>query len=168
MSSGLTIDPSKLANYIHQVVKVRGSSGHCHQGRVVAIDPVSSSVVLIKRVERGESLKDTELVLIPWIDLDSLLVVNNPTLLDEDRRLRQKLLEKQSHSSFEIPKNSRTKEEVIGLLQKHQIEVTPLEKSADILSICGGVAILKPPYLHCETSNVIVLDRISSILKLGD
>jgi len=42
MSSGLTIDPSKLAHYIHQVVKVRGSSGHCHQGRVVAIDPVSS------------------------------------------------------------------------------------------------------------------------------
>ena len=128
--------------------------------------------MLIKRVERGESLKDTELVLIPWIDLDSLLVVNNPTLLDEDRRLRQKLLEKQSLNSeveIESNKNSRrTKEDVIGLLQKHQIEVTTLEKSADILSICGGVAILKPPYLHCETSNVIVLDRISSILKLGD
>ena len=130
------------------------------------------SVVLIKRVERGESLKDTELVLIPWIDLDSLLVVNNPTLLDEDRRLRQKLLEKQSLNSeveIESNKNSRrTKEDVIGLLQKHQIEVTSLEKSADILSICGGVAILKPPYVQCETSNVIVLDRISSILKLGN
>ena len=132
------------------------------------------SVVLIKRVERGESLEDTQVVLIPWIDLDSLLVVNNTTLLDEDRRLRQKLLEKQSLNSeveIESNKNSsrrRTKEDVIGLLQKHQIEVTSLEKSADILSICGGVAILKPPYVQCETSNVIVLDRISSILKLGN
>jgi len=127
--------------------------------------------VLIKRVERGESLEDTQVVLIPWIDLDSLLVVNNTTLLDEDRRLRQKLLEKQSLNSeveIESNKNSRTKEDVIGLLQKHQIEVTSLEKSADILSICGGVAILKPPYVQCETSNVIVLDRISSILKLGN
>ena len=130
------------------------------------------SVVLIKRVERGESLEDTQVVLIPWIDLDSLLVVNDTTLLDEDRRLRQKLLEKQSLNSeveIESNKNSRrTKEDVIGLLQKHQIEVTTLEKSADILSICGGVAILKPPYVQCETSNVIVLDRISSILKLGN
>ena len=129
------------------------------------------SVVLIKRVERGESLEDTQVVLIPWIDLDSLLVVNDTTLLDEDRRLRQKLLEKQSLNSeveIESNKNSRrSKEDVIGLLQKHQIEVTSLEKSADILSICGGVAILKPPYVQCETSNVIVLDRISSILKLG-
>lgn len=117
--------------------------------------------MLIKRVERGESLLDT-VVLIPWIiDLDSLLVVDDPTLLDEDRRLRQKLLQKEDHSNTK----ARSKDEVIGLLKKHQIDV---EGQSDILSICGGVAILRPPYVQCETSNVIVLDRISSILKLGN
>ena len=117
--------------------------------------------MLIKRRDRNESLED-EVVLIPWIDLESLSEVNNPTLAAEDHKLRQKLLEKPSETSTE---QLRTKEEVIELLKKHQIDVGI---DADgTLSILGGLAVLRPPYNQCETSNVIVLDRISSILKLG-
>ena len=121
--------------------------------------------MLIKRCDREESLED-ELVLIPWIEVESLSVVNNPTLVEEDRKLRQELLRpKQSSEKAENTEQLRTKEEVIELLKKHQIDVVLDDK--ENLSILGGLAVLKPPYNQCETSNVIVLDRISSILKLG-
>ena len=121
--------------------------------------------MLIKRCDREESLED-ELVLIPWIELESLSVVNNPTLVEEDRRLRQELLRpKKIENKAEISEQLRTKDQVIELLKKHQIDVVIDDK--ENLSILGGLAVLKPPYYQCETSNVIVLDRISAILKLG-
>ena len=61
---------------------------------------------------------------------------------------------------------TKRKAQVIDLLQRHQIQVTQVEDDNcnNQLIIQGGLARLRPPYRQFEASNVIVLDRLNSLL----
>ena len=77
---------------------------------------------------------------------------------------------------------TKRKAQVIDLLQRHQIQVTQEDESEpedtnnklksnnqqqqqqQTLIIQGGLARLRPPYRQFEASNVIVLDRLNSLL----
>ena len=63
----------------------------------------------------------------------------------------------------------KRKAQVIDLLQRHQIQVTQEDddnsnNQHSTLSIQGGLARLRPPYRQFEASNVIVLDRLNTLL----
>ena len=63
----------------------------------------------------------------------------------------------------------KRKAQVIDLLQRHQIQVTQEDddnsnNQHSTLFIQGGLARLRPPYRQFEASNVIVLDRLNTLL----
>lgn len=59
-----------------------------------------------------------------------------------------------------------SKESVIEWLSNHQLTVS--EEAEEVISIQGGLVKVRRPYRvdDCESSNVIVLDRIRSLLAL--
>ena len=64
---------------------------------------------------------------------------------------------------------TKRKAQVIDLLQRHQIQVTQEDddnsnNQHSTLFFQGGLARLRPPYRQFEASNVIVLDRLNSLL----
>merc|ERR1712008_397779 len=58
MNSGLVCDPYELNSKIGKIVSVPGLTGSRHIGRLIALDPVSSSVVLI--VSSFNNTEDSE------------------------------------------------------------------------------------------------------------
>ena len=54
------------------------------------------------------------------------------------------------------------KDQIIDLFQRHQFQVN--EEENHVISLQGGLARLRPPYRQFEANNVIVLDRLSTIL----
>ena len=122
-------------------------------------------MVLIK-LENESSQNKQEIALIPWIDLAQLSVVSEVSEDDDDiEELRRELLGSDKEDPVQVDAK-----QVQDWLEKHHIEVS-IEKNEDTtvtLSIEGGLVRLRPPYLtedSCiEASNVIVLDRVTSIL----
>ena len=118
----------------------------------------------------SETLKK-EIVVLPWIDLSKLSVVENSQSKDlqktaeEDQIIREKLLlEKKSETEEKFSSNyNRDPESIVDWLKKHQLCV---EFQQEIISIQGGLVKLKPPYSvnDCQATNLIVLDRVTSIL----
>lgn len=221
MNSGLESDPYELNSYIGKIVSVQGLTGSRRIGRLIALDPVSSSVVLIVSSsirnnnidnsagqEEGtdknliepvgnsdntisksskkpsntcsETIKK-EIVVLPWIDLSKLSVVVNDKVdletAEQDQKIREKLLLSTPSSCFHEKnadesenKNSsnhtgapRDPEKIVNWLKKHQLSV---EFANETISIQSGLVKLKHPYTanDCQATNLIVLDRVTSIL----
>jgi hypothetical protein len=95
------------------------------------------------------------------------------------QKIREQLLLPKGRLSQAAPVNSgsgdcntddrvdltKRKAQVIDLLQRHQIQVTQGDDNCNNqLIIQGGLARLRPPYRQFEASNVIVLDRLNSLL----
>ena len=121
-------------------------------------------MVLIK-LENESSQNKQEIALIPWIDLAQLSVVSEVSEDDDDiEELRRELL---GSDKEDVQVDAK---EVQDWLEKHHIEVSIEKNEAEdsTISIEGGLVRLRPPYLtedSCiEASNVIVLDRVTSIL----
>ena len=91
-------------------------------------------------------------MLVPWIDLDDLVVlqsVNEP--------LNCCLLTS-SEATENTSKDLEAAEAVLNWLAKHQIEAVLDED--EVIVIQKGLAYLRPPhYNNIEATNVIVLDR---------
>ena len=121
--------------------------------------------------KRPETLKK-EIVVLPWIDLDKLSVVNSDkdlATVEEDQVLRQKLLLSSADASAASEKNSsnpcRDPEAIVDWLKKHQLSVE-FQAEKETIAIQGGLVKLKSPYTakDCQATNLIVLDRVTSIL----
>lgn len=99
-----------------------------------------------------------EISLLPWIDLDKLTVVSED-IDQESEKLRQNLLLSNTTEVAGVSKKS-----VIDWLEKHQLRVS--QEAEDVILVEGGLAKLRPPYRpsEIECSNVIILDRVTSIL----
>ena len=120
--------------------------------------------------DNSETLKK-EIVVLPWIDLSKLSVVENSSkdlqnTAEQDQIIREKLLSTEKNLKTEdqktVPLNCDP-EIIVDWLKKHQLCV---EFQQEIISIQGGLVKLKPPYSvnDCQATNLIVLDRVSSIL----
>ena len=120
--------------------------------------------------DNSETLKK-EIVVLPWIDLSKLSVVENSSkdlqnTAEQDQIIREKLLSTEKNLKTEdqktVPLNCDPKI-IVDWLKKHQLCV---EFQQEIISIQGGLVKLKPPYSvnDCQATNLIVLDRVSSIL----
>lgn len=101
--------------------------------------------------------------LVPWIDLDKLSVVSE-TLSPLEETCRLDFLK--SSQLSEAAEGRRSKKSVVEWLSSHQLTVT--EEAEGVISIQGGLVKVRPPYRvdDCQSSNLIVLDRITSILAL--
>ena len=124
----------------------------------------------------SETIKK-EIVVLPWIDLTKLSVVTKNwekidlATADQDQIIREKLLLNSTASCFNEKKSSNCSgvsaaaepEVVVNWLKKHQLSV---EFQNKIISIQGGLVKLKYPYTanECQSTNLIVLDRVTSIL----
>ena len=138
----------------------------CHLKAIHFYLVIFCSVVVLIKLENESSQNKQEIALIPWIDLAQLSVVSEVSEDDDDiEELRLKLL----GSNKEDPVQVDAKQ-VQDWLEKHHIEVSIEKNEAEdsTISIEGGLVRLRPPYLtedSCiEASNVIVLDRVTSIL----
>ena len=120
--------------------------------------------------DNSETLKK-EIVVLPWIDLSKLSVVENSSkdlqnTAEQDQIIREKLLSTEKNLKTEdqktVPLNCDP-EIIVDWLKKHQLCV---EFQQEIISIQGGLVKLKPPYSvnDCQATNLIVLERVSSIL----
>ena len=129
--------------------------------------------------KNSETIKK-EIVVLPWIDLTKLSVVTKNwekidlATADQDQIIREKLLLNSTASCFNEEKSSSCSgagaseaaaepEVVVNWLKKHQLSV---EFQNKIISIQGGLVKLKYPYTanECQSTNLIVLDRVTSIL----
>ena len=129
--------------------------------------------------KNSETIKK-EIVVLPWIDLTKLSVVTKNwekidlATADQDQIIREKLLLNSTASCFNEKKSSNCSgagaseaaaepEVVVNWLKKHQLSV---EFQNKIISIQGGLVKLKYPYTanECQSTNLIVLDRVTSIL----
>ena len=125
----------------------------------------------------SETIKK-EIVVLPWIDLTKLSVVTKNwekidlATADQDQIIREKLLLNSTASCFNEKNSSNCSgasaaaaepEVVVNWLKKHQLSV---EFQNKIISIQGGLVKLKYPYTanECQSTNLIVLDRVTSIL----
>ena len=127
--------------------------------------------------KNSETIKK-EIVVLPWIDLTKLSVVTKNwekidlATADQDQIIREKLLLNSTASCFSEKNSSNCSgasaaaaepEVVVNWLKKHQLSV---EFQNKIISIQGGLVKLKYPYTanECQSTNLIVLDRVTSIL----
>ena len=126
--------------------------------------------------KNSETIKK-EIVVLPWIDLTKLSVVTKNwekidlATADQDQIIRENLLLNSTASCFNEKKSSNCSgvsaaaepEVVVNWLKKHQLSVEFRNK---IISIQGGLVKLKYPYTanECQSTNLIVLDRVTSIL----
>ena len=127
--------------------------------------------------KNSETIKK-EIVVLPWIDLTKLSVVTKNwekidlATADQDQIIREKLLLNSTASCFNEKNSSNCSgasaaaaepEVVVNWLKKHQLSV---EFQNKIISIQGGLVKLKYPYTanECQSTNLIVLDRVTSIL----
>ena len=127
----------------------------------------------------SETIKK-EIVVLPWIDLTKLSVVTKNwekidlATADQDQIIREKLLLNSTASCFNEKNSSNCSgagasaaaaepEVVVNWLKKHQLSV---EFQNNIISIQDGLVKLKYPYTakECQSTNLIVLDRVTSIL----
>lgn len=83
-------------------------------------------------------------------------------LLEKSRRLTSDYY--QTNNDFEVTDLPVRRAQIIELFEKHQFKVT-YEEDTEIISLQGGLARLRPPYRHIEANNVIVLDRLTSLLN---
>jgi len=204
-SSGLDIDPNYLKNLIGTLVEIPGSipDQSSKIGRLIAVDPVSSSVILLLNTDEsgggaGENNQQQDkIVLVPWIDLTKIsekkaekeeTAINNADKKVEIQKQQQQRYQK-IREQLLLPKGRlsqaavsgsgdnnddrvdlKRKAQVIDLLQRHQIQVTQEDddnsnnQHSTTLFIQGGLARLRPPYRQFEASNVIVLDRLNTLL----
>ena len=68
-NSGLSLNPQDLKKFVDQIVQVEVNSkfdGKIQIGRLIAVGPVSSSVILID--------KEENIVLLSWIDLTKIKI----------------------------------------------------------------------------------------------
>ena len=127
-----------------------------------SVDNIKSSCA----EDNSETLKK-EIVVLPWIDLSKLSVVeNSQNTAEQDQIIREKLLSTEKNLKTEDKKTAPLNcdpEIIVDWLKKHQLCV---EFQQEIISIQGGLVKLKPPYSvnDCQATNLIVLDRVSSIL----
>ena len=134
-----------------------------------------------------------KIVLVPWIDLTKISEKKITAKDDDDKnkveiqkqqqqqryyqkireqlllpkgRLSQAAVSGGGHNNDNDRVDLKRKAQVIDLLQRHQIQVTQVEDDNcnNQLIIQGGLARLRPPYRQFEASNVIVLDRLNSLL----
>ena len=126
--------------------------------------------------KNSETIKK-EIVVLPWIDLTKLSVVTKNwekidlATADQDQIIRENLLLNSTASCFNEKNSSNCSgvsaaaepEVVVNWLKKHQLSVEFRNK---IISIQGGLVKLKYPYTanECQSTNLIVLDRVTSIL----
>jgi len=163
--SGLSLNPQDLKKFVDQIVQVEVNSkfdGKIQIGCLIAVDPVSSSVILID--------KEENIVLLPWIDLTKIKICEDQQEESQNRHqnIKKRLIEegrnqKESGNSEATGEDLNSlKLEIIELFKRHQFEVC--EEDHQVISIQGGLARLRPPYRQIEATNVIVLDRLSSLL----
>lgn len=203
-SSGLDIDPNYLKNLIGTLVEIPGSipDQSSKIGRLIAVDPVSSSVILLLNTdesgggagENNQQQQQDKIVLVPWIDLTKIsekkaeeeTAINNADKKEVEIQKQQQQRYQKIREQLLLPKGRlsqaavsgsgdddrvdlKRKAQVIDLLQRHQIQVTQEDddnsnNQHSTLFIQGGLARLRPPYRQFEASNVIVLDRLNTLL----
>ena len=124
-NSGLSLNPQDLKKFVDQIVQVEVNSkfdGKIQIGRLIAVDPVSSSVILID--------KEENIVLLPWIDLTKIKICEDQqeSLQNRHQNIKKRLIE-EGRNQKESGNPEATGEdlnslklEIIELFKRHQFE----------------------------------------------
>ena len=131
----------------------------------MAIDPVSDTAVIINIENQDASksdLSDIPVTLVPFVDWNSLTVLDES---DEMKERAKKFIKQHSFQSHNLsPEEVIAKREaVVEHLSKYGLKP---EVDGDNVVI-GDTVIIQPPYTDefCDATNEIILGRVKSILQ---
>jgi len=195
MTCDLWNNAKTLSGLIGQLVSVTGCSGQqIYKGVLISADPVSKSVVLVKKSDDEQlSLNENEHVLkseektqsyhlqiIPWVDLKNVVVHEKPTATPSNveeldplnfRAKFLKSLHLNNNKNQQLDENhidvQKRKSELKEYLLKHQLSVK--EDINENLIVHDLVSIISPYMpVNCGGTNQIVLDRIKNLVTHFD
>jgi len=168
-------DPAELQRSLYRSVELTSEDGSAHTGRVVAVDPVSESRILMSE----DPLSSSPLVEVVFGHrLSSCRTLSAPAWDDRRCRAAQALLRPQQAAAAEFLSPAALdvrRDRVVAWLRQHRL---PVEVSVNLtaskhfdtsdsptVSVLDGLAVLRPPYTSCECDNELVLRRLETLLK---
>ena len=138
-------------------------SGSDEEGGVLAIDPVTDTVVLIQYDnDLPEDLRECQVSIVPFVDWSSVKVKDES---DSTKSTLKSLAQTQSESSHGLtPEQISIRRDAIkSHLSKYGLAA---EEDGENLLI-GDTLIIQPPYTDqsCDATNEIILERVRKILS---
>ncbi|XP_043193015.1 gem-associated protein 6-like isoform X2 [Amphibalanus amphitrite] len=153
-------DPIKLQSMLYREVELTTCDGRVHNGRVLTIDPVSESWVLVSGLEARSPT--VELVFGHGVTASRTLSAECD---ERTRRAMDSLLRTQTVEQSALSPGAlrARRDHVVGWLRRHRL---PVEVGADHVTV-AGVATLHAPYTadQCVCANELVLQRLDALLR---
>lgn len=150
------LELQSLAAMLNSTVSVTISdAGDVKQGRCIAIDPVTNSVILCRE-------DVDEVTIINGINITDVTVLSRAD--NQQQRINPLLIKKGSDVISDEELQQR-KQETTDWLQKHRISVKELPDGR--LEVLNGQVSIRPPYefSDCYCSNEVILSKIRSVLQ---
>lgn len=196
MTSDLWNDANRLSGLLGRLLTVTGCSGQqTYKGILISADPISKSLVLVKKSELPDIHIDEasssylnpnsrvkvgyEIQIVPWVPQENIIVhedaiegqLPNSSVINS-KLFKQQLLRCLSNSKTgllnEKPTNLIERKAIVkNYLQSHQLSVVENEKQTLLIQ---DLITLSSPYtsFDCEGTNQIVLDRIRNLIHQLD
>ena len=156
--------PEELLEHLHCHIEIQSRRGEVVSGALVAIDPVSDTAVLVNMTEIpcSDNIDDSEMILVPFVDWDTLKVLDD----SENTKNRIRNMFKDELGQM----NNSNKDEILtrrNLVSK-SLSSHGLSPSLDGDNlVIADTVIISPPYTDqtCDATNEIILARVKSLLK---
>jgi len=156
--------PAVLINNLFCRVELKTQRGSLESGGLLAIDPVSDSAIIANDSE-SKNIKDTKILIVPFVDWKTLKVINDSE--ETKYKFRKLILEtqwsKSQDNNFSPDELSARQDKVREYLSK--FGVISNHEGENI--VVGDTVIIQPPYSpeSCDATNEIILARIKNILE---
>ena len=150
--------PLELIKHLYCHIELQSRRGEAVAGGLVAVDPVSDTAIIVKMKENSDSenIDDLEVILVPFVDWETLKVIED----GEHTKKRIRNIYKD-----ELGQTNKANEE--EMLSRRNLVSTCLSShgldpslEGDCLVI-GDTLVISPPYTDntCDATNEIILAK---------
>ena len=157
--------PEELLKHLHCHIQIQSQREEAVSGGLLAIDPVSDTAVVVNMTKNpgSENIDDSEITLVPFVDWNTLKVIDDSENTKKRIRNMIKDLESGQMNNFNKEEMLTRRNLVSKSLSSHGLSPS---LDGDNLVIAGTV-IISPPYTDhtCDATNEIILARVKSLLK---
>lgn len=188
-------DPEEWMRFVDKVVRVRTDRGEVKEGVFRAIDPVSETVVMARRIGEAsrrmdgtddvpanrstgeemdcnieaESRSKLSVEIIPGLVIKEMTIVSDadPQLLKDLERLLGENDSSIAGSALTDEELAAKREAVKDWLAANRIPVSIGGVKGDVIQVAGQALIIKPPYEvdQCFSLNEIILKKVQQLLR---
>ncbi|XP_037084588.1 uncharacterized protein LOC119105084 isoform X2 [Pollicipes pollicipes] len=152
-------DPLELKQTLYTCVALSCSDGSTHNGRVIAVDPVSESRILVSDVHSAAPVVEVVFGYSVSSSRTTDTECGDPTRQAVDSLLRRQRTEPALSPAELLAR----RDHVVSWLRRHRL---PVEVGEGHVTV-AGVATVRAPYTaeQCVCANELVLQRLDALLK---